>query len=263
MSAKEQFSWLSMELESLKDRVRNLLQDSNWQADGEWKESVLRTILRRHLPKNIEPTRGFVTNGRESSRQIDVLLYNNDKPSLFRDGDLVLVTPDAATGVIEVKSSIPNPSKLKEALRPLASNISMIRRFGGRKAFAALFAFETKLEGYDALDDVLECLHEVAGGKRERVVDLVALGRSTFVLCWDGPSEGDEPKRRRWHAYYLPDMAPGYFVSNVIRSSTPKSVRRNMEAWFPCEPGTNPGPPRTKDLGFGVAVLEDYKPGGL
>lgn len=88
MDTKNHFKSLSLELTALKDRVRNFIDDAHWQTDGEWKESVLRTVLNRNLPYNVEAVRGFVITSHGCSKQIDVLLYDKSKPVLFRDGDL-------------------------------------------------------------------------------------------------------------------------------------------------------------------------------
>src|SRR3954470_22056388 len=48
------------ELLSLKNRVREVTSDPHWLTDGEWKESVLRTILRRHLPSTVSVGRGLL-----------------------------------------------------------------------------------------------------------------------------------------------------------------------------------------------------------
>ena len=83
---------LTEELYSVKDRIRNLVE--HWPTDGEWKESALRTVLRRHLPDQVLVGRGFVAARNYSSTQIDLLVLRPPKPTLFRDGDLVIVTPD-------------------------------------------------------------------------------------------------------------------------------------------------------------------------
>jgi len=79
MSVEEQFRALTLEMDALKSRVRNFRQTAHWQTDGEWKESVLRNVLGGHLPRHLEPLRGFVTDGEQSSRQIDVLIYDTAK----------------------------------------------------------------------------------------------------------------------------------------------------------------------------------------
>lgn len=258
MGIDEQFLSLTSELMALKDRVRNFRQTRNWQADGEWKELVLRAVLQRHLPSTFEPLRGFVTNGADSSRQTDVLIYDNTKPSLFRGGDLVFVTPDATAGVIEVKSSIPSHSKLKSALEPLAANISMIRRGGNAKAFAGLFAFDTGLEGNEGLSIALECLQETSNGEQERIVNMLCLGADLFILFWEGLDSASGPARPRWRAYELSGKAPGYFVNNVVYEVAPGSVQGNLRAWFPQKPVHQADLEKEAiDLGYGV--IEPFK----
>jgi hypothetical protein len=46
------------ELKAIKDRVRNLIQ--HWPTDGAFKESALRSVLRRHLPESVYIGTGFV-----------------------------------------------------------------------------------------------------------------------------------------------------------------------------------------------------------
>lgn len=104
MRIDDYFRSLTAEVEALRDRVRQLIENRHWQTDGEWKESVIRQVLRRHLPASAQVGRGFVVTGRRTSHQIDVLVFDSAKPVLFRDADLAFVTPDAVLGAIEVKS---------------------------------------------------------------------------------------------------------------------------------------------------------------
>ncbi len=67
---------------------------AHFQTDGEYKEAALRTVLRRHLPLSLIVGRGFVVTPHDSSSQLDLLIVDGSKPTLFRDGDLVFVTPD-------------------------------------------------------------------------------------------------------------------------------------------------------------------------
>jgi len=79
------------------------------------------------LPAHIEPLRGFVVAPQIGSGQIDILLYDNRKPVLFRNGDLVFATPDSVAGIVEVKSNIGNRGVLRDALTSLADDAAMIR----------------------------------------------------------------------------------------------------------------------------------------
>jgi hypothetical protein len=139
MNVQDYFESLGQELGALKHRVRHLIADAHWQTDGEWKESVLRHVLRRHLPDDAVVGRGFVISGDNATHRLDILVHDGSKPLLFRDGDLVFVTPDAVLGIVEVKSRV-NPSTFGEIARRVASDIGLVRlqaniRLGMRDVF--------------------------------------------------------------------------------------------------------------------------------
>src|SRR5260370_14052132 len=99
MDVTNYFQSLGQEVSSVKQGVRYLLADVHWQTDGEWKESVVRQVLRRHLPATAVVSRGFVVTAETATSQLDVLIHDGLKPVVFRDGDLVFVTPDAVLGI--------------------------------------------------------------------------------------------------------------------------------------------------------------------
>lgn len=238
LDVTKQFKSLTQEFLSLRDRVRFMIGSQHWLTDGEWKEAVLRSILRRHLPENIEPVRGFVLYPAGGSppavratNQVDVLLYDNSKPALFRDGDLVFVTPDAAPGLIEVKSKAPTPAKLEEHLNKLAANIEHVRKHGNPNAFAGYFAFDSDIQNPHTLNSLL---NEVARGCSARAIDFVCLGTRVFALFWRKGEVWPGATPNTWEAFQFEDeVAPAYFVNNVIYVSAPASVTQNREVWFP------------------------------
>jgi len=71
MNTNDYLQSLGVEFEALKDRIRQIMDDPQWQTDGEWKESVLRHVLRRHLPATVLIGRGFVVSDQTTSSQID------------------------------------------------------------------------------------------------------------------------------------------------------------------------------------------------
>src|SRR5207247_7542241 len=133
MRVEEYFRSLTVELEALKDRVRHLINDKHWQTDGEWKESVVRQVLRRHLPASTDVGRGFVVTAESASHQLDVLIRDVSKPVLFRDGDLAFVTPDAVVGVIEVKARA-TPAIIARAAAKLATDMAIVRKAANHAA---------------------------------------------------------------------------------------------------------------------------------
>jgi hypothetical protein len=236
MNVGAHYDSLTRELEALKDRVRNFNNTRGWLADGEWKESVLRSLLRRYLPAGIEPLRGYVVTGSSSSKQIDVLLYDSRVPVLFRDGDLVFITPDAVRGIIEVKTRIDNRQQLARALAALAENASLVRsRCADRKIFIGLFVYDSKISGEVGASGTLEEMRKAASGQTNRIVDYVCLGCSLFSsYWWYKPNEGQN-LYQRWHAYWLKNHAAGYFIVNLIETVAADSVVRNKDMWYPPE----------------------------
>jgi hypothetical protein len=236
MNVGAHYESLTRELEALKDRVRNFDNTRGWLADGEWKESVLRSILRRYLPAGVEPLRGYVVTGKNSSKQIDVLLYDSRVPVLFRDGDLVFITPDAVRGIIEVKTRIDTRKQLAQALTALAENASLVRsRCADRQIFVGLFTYDSKFSGTVAASSVLEEMCKAASGKHDRIVNYACLGCSLFSSYWQLDPHDNETDHEAWHAYWLKNHAAGYFIVNLIKTVAAESVVRNKDMWYPPE----------------------------
>ena len=171
---------VSEELYSVKDRIRSLV--SHWPTDGESKEVALRSVLRRHLPGSVTVGRGFVVTAHESSTQVDILVVDAAKPTLFKDGDLLIVTPDAVKGAIEVKTELRTRREVAEALTKLSTVEDMCRGATGRdQVWTGLFVFEG--DGQTA-PRLLGGLAD-AYAKTRRKVNCISAGKDTFVRYWD------------------------------------------------------------------------------
>jgi hypothetical protein len=219
---------LGQEVMSLQQRVRYILADAHWQTDGEWKESVVRQVLRRYLPTAVHVSRGFVVTSDVASTQIDILLHDASKPVLFKDGDLVFVTPDAVLGLIEIKARV-GRSKFREALDKLCLNAELVRLHPNTRAFVAFFAFE--LEG----DFSASWLVDVANAAPtwNHRLNFAAIGDSGFIRYWDEDPANPNRSYESWHAYALPGLAASYFVHNAVDAVSPNSVLRNNDVWYP------------------------------
>jgi hypothetical protein len=223
------FRSITKELESLKDRVRTFIGSAHWLTDGEWKESVLRSVLVSRLPDTVKIGRGFILTERGPSTQCDILLYKASSPVLFREGDLVILPPEAVVGVIEVKTRL-DSGKLRESVRKLA-DIGLLLN---SRTLLGLFAYESNMNNSQTVLDTLqtECDHWTSR------VDLLCLGCSMFVKWWDCPPPEISAVRpdsgyQRWHSYELENMAAGYFVTNVVDLACPKWMWLSNGLWFP------------------------------
>lgn len=189
-------------------------------------------MLRRHLPRSIDIGRGFIVSNNGNSPQIDILIYSADVPVLFRDGDLVFVTPDAVLGIIEVKTNLRNRSEFHTAATQLAKQAIWGSRKKAGEKFFGIFSYEAEISYADALS----VLSEVADGDPALVVDLVCLGPANFVRWSKIDPVNTASPLGIWRAYQrLDGKAPGYFLHNAIQLLAPKSVGQYTSVWFPVE----------------------------
>jgi hypothetical protein len=220
---------LTDELYSIKDRIRTLV--THWGTDGEHKEVALRSVLRRHLPATVTVGRGFVVSPWGGSTQIDVMVTDASKPVLFRDGDLLIVTADAVVAVIEVKTSLGTEKEIAEALTKLSEIEETCRDTTGRdQVWTGLFVFSGEPEDQER---VLRAIGTAYNHTR-RPVNCVAFGKRVFVRYWiRGADVQSDERGPVWHSYDLPDVAPSYFLGNLIDSITTVDNQSAGFAWFP------------------------------
>lgn len=115
---------LSAELTSQTDRIRMLIGDRHWLTDGHHKESLLASLIRRHVPSNMTVSRGFVvspTDPSACSKEQDLLILDQDvEAPLFSNGDVVVTFPNAVLAAVSVKTTL-RKRDVQEALAGLAS----------------------------------------------------------------------------------------------------------------------------------------------
>lgn len=118
---------LGESFESRVDLLERIIQGAHYPSLGRYKERLLATLLREYLPRTVEVGSGFVMFPVEDrdppggadhhdplnqsafviSRQCDIIVYESHTvPPVFRDGDFVVVRPEAVRAVVEVKGSL-------------------------------------------------------------------------------------------------------------------------------------------------------------
>lgn len=230
MDIEKYFRSISSECEAMKNRVRMFIHDKHWQTDGEWKESVLRSIIRRSAPDSVTVGRGFVVAPTFISKQIDVLVYDKMLPVLYRDGDLAFVSPESCRAIVEVKSKIASRPQFLKPAEKLASDAARIREATGQDLFVGLFAYESS----DAIvTNVLDHLLTAAAGDSRKIIDHVAAGSGGFTKYWRQNPVGGADMYNHWHRYELNNMAAGYFVHNLVIAVTHQAAVVCEDGWFP------------------------------
>jgi len=221
---------VAAEFIAIKDRVRYFIDDNHWGEDGRYKEVIFMNYLRKILPNNVSVGTGFVRNAEhELTSQIDVIVYKNDVPKLFSEGDFVILMPESVVGIIEVKSTsnsnvIASTRKGLSTIQKSENNGKIIRR---RDIFNGIFAYDNSV-AYNSRfvnTNIARQLRETKG-----YLNHISFGSNNFMRYWkNGNPLGDG--RRCFSAYRLsyndvtgrvgddlPGFSYGYFISNLLET---------------------------------------------
>jgi hypothetical protein len=132
LTAKKVEEAASQPTRELREMGRNLsfwLDGVHYPSEGGYLEYVVRSYLRRRIPKRFEISTGFISilepnmqAGdepeliRKVSRQFDILIWDADTYSpLFRADDFVIIMPESVRAIIEITKCL-NTTKMREDL---------------------------------------------------------------------------------------------------------------------------------------------------
>lgn len=236
MSLIEYHKTTTKELITVTHKVRNLVQ--HWAEDGRHKEVVLKNMLRRFLPEKYLIGTGFVVKqtGEDygshlTSKQIDIIIYDNGSPVLFKEGDFVILTPDSVKAIIEVKANLQNQG-LTEIVNTANENGDFIisgKHVKNVPFFNGVFSYE----GFDGnFNKTIFEQNYIAGNApylnrpnyENFKVNHVCLNKDWFLKYW--------PIEHRHSLYHLQDLSFSFFISNLMDILSNQSVRRNNLIWY-------------------------------
>ncbi len=226
---KKFYSSLNKELIAVKDRVRSLIGDAHWGEEGRYREAVLKNVISRFLPKNYSIGSGFVINPkRELTKQIDIIIYNDNSPVLFSEGDLVIVPANIVKAIIEVKSSINSSSDLKEFIKTSEENAKKIETIARNdKIFNGIFCYECELS-FQALENSLGDYFNLTDCSIFKKVSNMALGNEKFLHVWW------DHKPFSLKGYNLENLSFAYFIANLLAHLDSREYV-NRSLFFPLE----------------------------
>jgi len=233
---------INNELQSIQNRVRNLIAYSHPGEDGRYKEAVLKNLLKKYVPNNISIGSGFIakisTDKKkiEVSTQVDLLLYDNLFPSLFIEGDFVITYPECVKAIIEVKTNVKD-SDLVELINKSVE----IGNIVNKKIFNGIFSYNYQGgEGDNLKNKFKQCYGEPVN---DHYVNHICLGESLFGKYFYPDPDGQPYQEMGFGFYKLKKMAVSYFISNLIFSITPDIIGEKLDIndslWFPLPEGKN------------------------
>ena len=221
---------ISNELLSIKDRVRNFIDDHHWGEDGRYKEIILSHIVRQHLPNGVSVGTGFVSNADRITKQVDIIMYRDDCPLLFKQDDFVIAPAECVLGIIEVKSRITTRAA-SDVIQKATYNGEVI----GKRIFNGVFAFESEIDTYErrrGVEVLAGALQESAG-----TVNNICLGKNIFIKYWNAGMPTHNPRQELNYAFYrINNLSSGYFISNLVEdvyiSTHGRGIPETLENMF-------------------------------
>ncbi|MGR9047088.1 DUF6602 domain-containing protein [Halobacillus faecis] len=219
---------ITLELYTIKNRVRELIGDANWGEEGRYKESMLKNVLKRFLPSNFSIGTGFIVSSEEAtdntrSSQIDIIIYDNSYPLLFNDGDFIVTSPESVKAIIEVKTAL-NNGRISRVLETANKN----GRIASESVFNGVFVYEQReltIEENVLNPELNESLIQSNGE-----VNHLCIGKDIFFKYWDSQTKKEQQFDRLYSYYRIKNLAYSYFISNLIECIAPDKVKD--KSWF-------------------------------
>lgn len=214
---------IAAEFEALKNRVRFFIGDAHHGEDGRYKEIILMNFIKSIVPDNVGVGTGFVKNSDGLlTRQIDILIYKKHMPTLFSQGDFVILMPESVLGIIEVKTRVTACALACEIIDKCEYNGRII---GNKDIFNGIWGYDSNTNY--ASDGLRERLQESNG-----YLNHICFGSNKFCRFWsDGnPADRHDDNRPCYSFYDLSwntilhnggnreksGLAYGYFLSNLL-----------------------------------------------
>jgi hypothetical protein len=216
---------ITKEIDVIKDRVRNLIDSHHWGEHGRFREAVLKNVISKFLPTNLSIGTGFIFRDRDNdgrhilmSAQLDLIIYDNTIPSLFKEGDFVMTTMENVRGIIEVKSTL-DPTRLRAAVEQFDSSLEefhdlLIPNENQPKKFLGVFAFDWN-------GNIESNVIERDLRASSQLVNHFSLGTDYLLRKWlhnEAAEIGTRTRRGRdfYNVYRMGNLSHSYFISNLI-----------------------------------------------
>lgn len=222
---------INQELLVVKNRVENLIGDAHRGENGRYREVVLRNVISRFLPKKYSIGTGFVINGdKKVTKQIDIIIYDDSSPVLFREGDFVIVLANTVWATISVKSKITSMREVKKCIRDCEENASKIYREAREndpffKFFNGIFVYECAVS-FENLENSLKTHFFTSNLLMSRKVNNISLGKDKFLHLFS--------TQQSLKCYELKDLSFAYFISNILSTIDSNPIQaEHSNLYFP------------------------------
>jgi len=232
---------ITQEIVLLKDKLKCL---TNHPAEnGRIREIILLNIIRKHLPQKYSIGPGFIIKQIAergkciTSTQVDLMVYDNSYPIMFKEGDFTIITNDAVRAIIEVKTALNRTSfseaynKANEMGRFILENTPNIHR--SFSLFNGIFYFNNSRVTYqeELIQREIQNAHNETNRNEQFpyfCVNHICLSSNVMYKYWMINNQGTKHK-----LYQLEDLAYSFFISNLLNYLEDRTIADNKFLWYP------------------------------
>ncbi len=232
---------INKEICLLKNKLKFLTKHSL--ANGNYREIILSNTIKKHLPLKYSIGTGFIVKQCETrgnhdvSTQVDLMVYDNSYPVLFREGDFSIITTDAVRAIIEVKTEFCCANfedEYKKALRMgkfVLSDRDLVAI--PNPFFNGIFYFNNKVSSNS--EDIIKEIIMSEHGTLDKnslthlaCLNHISFSKSFFYKYWPNNNPGYKHK-----LYELKDLSYSFFISNLLSFLERKTMKDNSYIWYP------------------------------
>lgn len=201
------------ELLASRNRVKYFIGGRHNGEDGRYKEILLMNYLKKVLPSTVSVGTGFVRGKEDITNQVDVIIYNHNIPTLFSEGDFVIVLPESVVGIIEVKTKL-NITNLLSAIEISHKNGEIINQ----SIFNGIFCYENDIDFELFSNNYFERKIRLTETLRNfsAQVNHISIGPQIFIKFWEEGNPKEEDGIPSYSFYDLKNLSFGFFISNLI-----------------------------------------------
>jgi hypothetical protein len=149
--------------------------------EGRYIESILRSFLNKHLPKDLKAYSGFIlrpatktgkhdrsrrqTEIDQHSQQIDIIIYDHKNYPVFETfEEFAIVPPEGVVGIVSVKKNLYN-YQIEDELKSLmnAAELCKVKSYNGgimRGPSTCLIGFSNKIKPKKDFKDIVEHIYK-------------------------------------------------------------------------------------------------------
>ncbi|USK30842.1 hypothetical protein LIT32_12395 [Bacillus sp. CMF21] len=233
------FQSFSSELDIIKNRVRDIIGDKHWASDGSHKEVILKDVLRKFIPSKYEIGSGFILDEQgRSSKQIDILIYDNNSPVFFRSDDFVILPRTYVRCIIEVKTDLNKGNAFYKALENLKSAQEVLNKKPS-ELYSAIFSYDyNNIENKDITEvgkDIFKKISDFYKTNtitdntvflKKNALTSICINRHIYGLHWN------EIKDPVFGIYDTRIDSFNFFVSNLL-NSLDNRISHIDKLWYP------------------------------